>query len=155
VTNAHPPDGNEPVAPAVADDLSAEVAADPTPPDIAVEVTPPAETVLPDPAPEPVAVPVESGDPPAEPVQPTEAPTATETPAEPMTPQQLVEQIKASFEAMGAELETLATKVAGNEVPLKQANADLDRIRAMIAAGPAVGMPEELSNRIGAVEVAL
>jgi hypothetical protein len=173
VTNAHPPEGDEPVEPALAADLSAEVAVDPTPPDVAAEVTPPADPTPPDvaaevtppaefvptdlePAPEPVATPVESAPAPVEPVQPTEAAGPTEpTPAEPMTPQQLVEQIRASFEAFGAELAALAEKVTANEIPLKQANAELDRIRASIAAGPAVGMPEDLTNRIGAVEAAV
>jgi hypothetical protein len=184
VTNAHPTEGSEPIAPADPDDPSAEstiedpsaaIAADPTPPDVAVEVTPPAGFVAPDPAPEPVAAPVDSGAPTLEPVQPSEPPAppadtptvgaptdtpiaeapAAAPPAEPMTPQQLVEQIKASFDALGAELQALAAKVAADEIPLKQANAELDRIRAVIAAGPAVGMPEELSNRIGAVEAAL
>jgi hypothetical protein len=167
VTNAQPPEGDEPVTPAVAVDLSAEVAADPTPPDVAVEVAPPVDPVAPDPepapdpvveapepvveAPEPVAdAPVEAA------AEPPEIPApAPEAPVELISPLQLVEQIKASFETLGAELAALATKVAANELPFKQANAELDRIRAAIAAGPAVGVPEELSNRIAAVEAAL
>ncbi|HEY3604953.1 MAG TPA: DUF349 domain-containing protein [Sporichthyaceae bacterium] len=160
MTNAHPPEGDEPVPPAVAVDPSAEVAADPTPPDVAVEVAPPVDPVAPDPepAPEPVVdVPVPITEAPVEAaVEPAETPAAApEAPVELISPLQLVEQIKASFETLGAELAALATKVAANELPFKQANAELDRIRAAIAAGPAVGVPEELSNRIGAVEVAL
>jgi hypothetical protein len=80
---------------------------------------------------------------------------ATEAPAEPISPLLVAEQARASFELLGTELTALGAKVAANEVPFKQANAELERIRGVIAAGPAVGVPEELSTQLAAVEEAL
>ncbi|HEY2833013.1 MAG TPA: DUF349 domain-containing protein [Sporichthyaceae bacterium] len=64
-------------------------------------------------------------------------------------------QVRAGVEGLGNELSALAAKVAANEIPFKQANTELERLRAVIAAGPAVGVPEELSAQLTAVEEAL
>jgi hypothetical protein len=117
------------------------------------------EPVVPDAVPDALAVapdPVSVAEPAAEEVPAAEAaPAAPEPAAEPISPLQVAAQVRASVESLGNELSVLAAKVTANEIPFKQANAELERLRGVIAAGPVVGVPEELSAQLTAVEEAL
>lgn len=117
------------------------------------------EPVVPDAVPDALAVapdPVSVAEPAAEEVPAAEAaPAAAEPAAEPISPLQVAAQVRASLEVLGNELSALAARVSANEIPFKQANAELERLRGVIAAGPVVGVPEELSAQLTAVEEAL
>ncbi|MGQ0842670.1 MAG: DUF349 domain-containing protein [Sporichthyaceae bacterium] len=138
----------EPVAvePAAVEPAAVEpvtLAEDPTPPDV-----PPTEVAPAAPA---DAAPSEAA--PSE-AAPSDAPAPEQdAPAEIPTPADTAEVLRARFDAAAGELGTLAGRIAADELPFKAANAELDRIKTVAAAGGTV--PETLKPHLDAVEALL
>ncbi|MGQ0466784.1 MAG: DUF349 domain-containing protein [Sporichthyaceae bacterium] len=149
----------EPVAPGAPETVVADVTAtepepepaapsDPTPPDV-----PPTE-IPPEPA---SAPPAEEVPAPTEAESPTEAVSSTEaespTPADVPSPAETAELLRARFDAAAAELGILAGRIASDELLLKAANVELERIKAAAASGGP--QPDALRPQLEAVEALL
>lgn len=130
---ANAPGSQVPAEPAAAASSPAE---DPTPPDVPPTEVPPAPT------PTPVAA-----------ASPAAAADAADAGDDIPTPAEAAEVLRARFDAAAGELGTLAGRIQADEIPLKAANAELDRIKTLaVTAGT---LPESLRPHLEAVEALL